>query len=159
MSLGESRRWVGASCKLLAVLSFVQGCPGEMSVRRLARCYVMNGKAKLAWELYLTTKNRPDGMLLLNQLANDCYRMGAFFYAAKAFSTMERYDMQQEYWEGKRGACIGVLQQVIAGEEPKDSLPEVLEMLRAGAESHPQQEHVAAVIAKWCRENDVHFGM
>lgn len=125
----------------------------------LARCYVMNGKAKLAWELYLTTKSRPDAMLLLTQLANDCYRMGAFFFAAKAFSTMERYDVQQEYWEGKRGACIGVLQQVIAGEEPKELLPEVLEMLRAGGDSHPQQEHVAAVIAKWCRDNDVHFGL
>lgn len=127
------------------------------SVRRLARCYIMNGKAKLAWELYLRAETGPDAMLLLNQIANDCYRMGAFYFAAKAFSMMERYDMQQEYWEGKRGACIGVLQQVIAGQESSDSLPEVLEMLRAGAESHPQQEHVAAVIAKWCSENGVSY--
>jgi len=119
----------------------------------------MNGKAKLAWELYLRAETGPDAMLLLNQLANDAYRMGAFYYSAKAFSMMERYDMQQEYWEGKRGACIGVLQQVIAGEESKESLAEVLEMLRPGPDSHPQQVHVAAVIGKWCVENGVSYGM
>jgi intraflagellar transport protein 56 len=119
----------------------------------------MNGKAKLAWELYLRTESSQDSLLLLNQLANDCYRMGAFYFAAKAFAVMERYDSQPEYWEGKRGACIGVLQQVIAGEEPAESLREVLEILRSGPSSHPQQEHVAAVIAKWCAANGVRFSV
>ncbi len=35
-----------------------------------------------------------------------------------------------EYWEGKRGACIGVFQMVISGKEPKESLIVVLELLR-----------------------------
>ena len=41
--------------------------------------------------------------------------MGAFFYAAKAFDVLERLDPDPEYWEGKRGACVGVFQQVVAG--------------------------------------------
>ena len=41
--------------------------------------------------------------------------MGHFLFAAKAFDVLERLDPDPEYWEGKRGACVGVFQQVIAG--------------------------------------------
>lgn len=40
-------------------------------------------------------------------------QMGHFLYAAKAFDVLERLDPDPEYWEGKRGACVGVFQQVI----------------------------------------------
>lgn len=45
--------------------------------------------------------------------------MGQFYYAAKAFDVLERLDPNPEYWEGKRGACVGVFQQIIAGHEPR----------------------------------------
>ena len=45
--------------------------------------------------------------------------MGQFFYAAKAFDVIERLDPNIEYWEGKRGACVGVFQMIIAGHEPR----------------------------------------
>jgi hypothetical protein len=50
----------------------------------------------------------------LNQL-----QMGQFYYSAKAFDVLERLDPNPEYWEGKRGACIGLFQQIIAGHEPR----------------------------------------
>lgn len=46
-------------------------------------------------------------------------QMGQFYYAAKAFDVLERLDPNPEYWEGKRGACVGIFQQIIAGHEPR----------------------------------------
>jgi intraflagellar transport protein 56 len=43
---------------------------------------------------------------------------------------LERLDPNPEYWEGKRGACIGLFQAVIAGREAKDLLREIISMLR-----------------------------
>lgn len=79
--------------------------------------------------------------------------MGSFLYAAKAFDVLERLDADPEYWQGKRGACCGVLQKVIAGEEHKDALKDVLEMLRNT--SSPQVAFMKTTIEKWCRNNHV----
>jgi intraflagellar transport protein 56 len=49
----------------------------------MARCYIMNGRARLAWELYLRMETSEASYQLLQLIANDCYKMGAFFYAAK----------------------------------------------------------------------------
>ena len=119
----------------------------------LARCFIMNGKAGLAWELYLRTNTSPEGVNLLQLIANDCYKMGAFHYAAKAFEVLERLDPDPEYWEGMRGACIGVFQQFIAKKESLSALSDVVEMLRHG--SNPQQVHVSAVIERWCAKQGV----
>ena len=45
--------------------------------------------------------------------------MGLFYYSAKAFDVLERLDPNPEFWEGKRGACVGVFQMIIAAHEPK----------------------------------------
>lgn len=80
-------------------------------------------------------------------------QMGQFFYAAKAFDVLERLDPNPEYWEGKRGACVGVLQMVVAGHEPRESLKEVVGILRST--SQPQAELIVVAIKKWARENRV----
>jgi len=122
----------------------------------LARCYIMNGKARLAWELYLRMETSDESFNLLQLIANDCYKMGAFFYAAKAFDVLERLDPNPEYWEGKRGAAMGVFQMIIAGNEPKESLRDVLSMLRNT--SNPQVEYFIRTMRKWAKENGVKAG-
>ena len=90
---------------------------------------------------------------MLQLLANDCYRAGAFLYSAKAFDTLERLDPNPEYWEGKRGACVGVFQQVVARRERKEVLRDVLNMLKSTR--NPQVEYLARVMKKWARDNGV----
>ena len=55
----------------------------------------------------------------LSTSMSSSFQMGQFYYAAKAFDVLERLDPNPEYWEGKRGACVGVFQMIIAGHEPR----------------------------------------
>lgn len=80
---------------------------------------IMNDKPRDAWELYLNMDTSPEAFSLLQLIANDCYKMGQFFYSARAFDVLERLDPNPEYWEGKRGACVGMFQMVIAGKESR----------------------------------------
>ncbi|KAG8138056.1 hypothetical protein E2320_003986 [Naja naja] len=132
----------------------------------LARCYIMNKKPRLAWELYLKMETSGESFSLLQLIANDCYKcfclkhvplssaqMGQFYYSAKAFDVLERLDPNPEYWEGKRGACVGIFQMIVAGREPKDTLREVMHLLRSTG--NPQVEYIIRIIKKWAKENRV----
>ncbi|KPP65277.1 hypothetical protein Z043_116317, partial [Scleropages formosus] len=117
----------------------------------LARCYIMNKKAQLAWELYLKMETSAESFSLLQLIANDCYKMGQFYYSAKAFDALERLDPSPEYWEGKRGACVGVFQLILAGREPRESLREILPLLRNTG--NPQVEYIVRTLKKWAKDN------
>ncbi|XP_051568194.1 intraflagellar transport protein 56-like [Myxocyprinus asiaticus] len=119
----------------------------------LARCYIMNQKARQAWELYLRIETSSDSFSLLQLIANDCYKMGQFYYAAKAFDALERLDQNPEYWEGKRGACVGIFQLILASRESRETLREVLPMLRSTG--NPQVEYIIRIMKKWAKDNRV----
>ncbi|KAL9645020.1 hypothetical protein ABK040_004513 [Willaertia magna] len=119
----------------------------------MARCYIMNGKPELAWELYLKMETSIDAMNLLQLIANDCYKIGSFYYSAKAFDVLERLDSNPEYWEGKRGACIGVFQQIVIGKEPSETLRDIVHMLKNS--SREEKNIILQIIAKWAHENNL----
>uniref|UniRef100_A0A1B6CQU3 Tetratricopeptide repeat protein 26 n=2 Tax=Clastoptera arizonana TaxID=38151 RepID=A0A1B6CQU3_9HEMI len=125
-------------------------------ISHLANCYVKNGKPQSAWELYLKMEMSADSFSLLQMLANDCYRMGHFWHAAKAFDMLERLDPNHpnpEYWEGKRGACAGVFQLIIAGKQPKELLSDVIQLLRNTANS--QVEAIIRTMKRWAKDNRI----
>ncbi|XP_054242632.1 intraflagellar transport protein 56 isoform X1 [Indicator indicator] len=119
----------------------------------LARCYIMNKKPQLAWKLYEKMETSGDSFNLLLLIANDCYRMRQFYYSAKAFHVLESLDSNPEYWEGKRGACVGVFQMIVAGREAKDTLREVLLLLKSTRS--PQAAYIVRIMKKWAKENRV----
>ena len=117
----------------------------------LARCLIMTGQARAAWELYLRMDSNSDSFSLLQLIANDCYKVGLFFYSAKAFDVLERLDpAEPAYWDGKRGAAVGVLQAVMAKKERKDCLRDLLSMLkdRQGQPEHSTQQQQADAIVR-----------
>ena len=125
----------------------------------LCRCYIMTSNAKSAWELYLKMDSTNDSFQLLQLIANDCYKIGSFLYAAKAFDVLERLDPTEGYWEGKRGACVGAFQAVLAKRERREVMRDVVGMLKgssgAQTETSVQVEQLVRVMRKWCMENGV----
>ncbi|KAF7397841.1 hypothetical protein HZH68_009063 [Vespula germanica] len=119
----------------------------------LAYSYIMNKKAELAWELYLKMDTSTESFNLLQMIANTCYKVGEFWYAAKAFDMLERMDPSPEHWEGKRGACCGTFQYIVAEKQPTDLLPEVILLLRNTSNS--QVEQIIRVMRKWGKDNRI----
>lgn len=124
----------------------------------LVRSYIMNKHPKKAWDVYLKMETS-ESIGILRLMANDCYRTSAFYYAAKAFDVLERLDNDPEYVEGKKGACIGVFQQVYANEESADSLFDVMKMLETSTQQHSDEPQVAQQFAailsamkEWAKE-------
>ncbi|XP_021938675.1 intraflagellar transport protein 56 isoform X2 [Zootermopsis nevadensis] len=124
-------------------------------ISHLARCYIMNKKPQQAWDLYLKMETSAESFSLLQIIANDCYKMGQFWYAAKAFDMLERLDPSPEHWEGKRGACVGVFQRIVAGQQNKELLTEVIQLLRNTANS--QVEQIIRVMKRWAKDNRINI--
>lgn len=117
----------------------------------LCKCYIMVGKAREAWNIYSKLEaNSSDAMSILLLIANDSYRMGSFLIAARAFDVLERVDPNPDFYDGKVGACVGVFQAFLAERESRDTLSEVVNMLRSSsASANPQTEYVLRVIRKY----------
>ena len=86
--------------------------------------------------MYANMESSNESLMILSMIANECYRMGQFYYAIKAFDVLERLDPDPEFSEGKLGAGVGVFQMVIAGKEKPERLVEVISLL--SSTGHPQ---------------------
>jgi intraflagellar transport protein 56 len=148
ISQAACSQWKGAKTCLDAVQSEV--IKSEFSyIAWKAKIKIHCGKPHLAWEAYLSLDASSKSYTLLQMIANEAYREGHFFYALKAFDVLKRLDPSPEYWEGKRGACVGSFQMVLVGKEKRDDLPEIVNMLRNA--SNPQVEYILRVMKHWAK--------
>ncbi|XP_055703170.1 intraflagellar transport protein 56 [Phlebotomus papatasi] len=107
----------------------------------LARCHSQCGHADQAWSLFVTKDSTPEAFALLQLIGNDCYRAGEFWVAAKAFDMLEKLDPNPEHWEGKRGACAGALQAIIAKRPnggPPGGVSDIISLLRDSTNSQAE---------------------
>lgn len=81
--------------------------------------------------------------------------MGQFYYSVKAFDVLERLDPDPEFWDGKKGAAVGLFQMVVAGKETREKLIEVIGMLRNT--QNPQVEYFINIMKKWGQQNGVNL--
>lgn len=117
----------------------------------LIRSCIKNKNARKAFNIYLKIDpNHQSSNQLLHLIANDCYKSGQFFYAAKTFDIINRMDPTAENWQAKLGACIGYFQQVVAGEGNQENLMEVMRLLSESSNS--QAEYALGVISEWLQE-------
>lgn len=56
----------------------------------LARCYIQSNNAEGAWQLFASKDTNSEAFQLLQLIANDCYKVGDFWVAAKAFDMLEK---------------------------------------------------------------------
>eukprot|EP00916_Digyalum_oweni_P024866 GHVL01041078.1.p1 GENE.GHVL01041078.1~~GHVL01041078.1.p1 ORF type:complete len:574 (+),score=150.25 GHVL01041078.1:93-1814(+) len=115
----------------------------------IARCHIICGSPQDAWDMYSDIEPR-ETYSLLQLIANDCFRMGHFIYSCRAFDLLEKMDPDPEFSEGKRGAAVGVFQQVIAEKSSAAELEEVLVLLQNS--NNPQVDNMLnRVITKWAK--------
>ena len=150
-ALAQCGEWVEALEAFLAITNeyFKQ----EYSyIAWLSKCFIMNGRARDAWELYVRMETSAESVNLLVLIANLCYKVGAFYYAAKAFDLLERMEPLLEYRDGKLGSCAGMFQMVVAGKLKKDCLRDVNIMLRSSIGLR-DAEVMQQVIKVWLDRN------
>lgn len=107
----------------------------------LARCHIYCGNADQAWNIFVTKDSTAEAFSLLQLIANDCYRIGEFWIAAKAFDMLEKMDTSPDYWEGKRGACAGALYNLITKKKtgvPPNGIGEIISILRDSSNSQAE---------------------
>lgn len=56
----------------------------------LAKCHIHSGHPELAWNVFITRDTNAEAFLLLQLIANECYRCEEFWVAAKAFDMLEK---------------------------------------------------------------------
>ncbi|OQS05571.1 hypothetical protein THRCLA_02326 [Thraustotheca clavata] len=118
----------------------------------LARCHIRSiQQSHLAWEMYLNMQESKDALDLLKLIANEYYLMADYYFAAKSFDVLERVDPDPEYWEAKRGACIGYFNKSISGKCDPVKLLHVLTMLENS--KHSQGISMAKTLKSWCEVN------
>jgi intraflagellar transport protein 56 len=122
----------------------------------LCRCYIMNGKPDLAWNLYISIENHLVAVYILNFIAHELYRMGHFYFSFKAFLFLEKFSPSDENTKGKVSSAIGVFYLLLSEKISSDRLQEVIHYLCDGPQSL-EVNKALKVFKTWGKENGIDF--
>jgi intraflagellar transport protein 56 len=122
----------------------------------VSRCYIMNGKPELAWNLYISLDNHLIAVYMLNFIAHEFYRMGHFYFSFKAFLFLEKFAPSNENSSAKLSSAIGVFYLLISGKIGSERLQEVIHYLSEGSQSEEVKKSIR-VFKKWGKENGYNF--
>ena len=122
----------------------------------LCRCYIMNDKPDLAWNLYITIENHLVAVYILNFIAHELYRMGHFYFSFKAFLFLEKFSPSEENSKGKISSAIGVFYLLLSSKISSDRLQEVIHYLCDGPQSL-EVNKALKVFKVWGKENGYDF--
>jgi intraflagellar transport protein 56 len=122
----------------------------------LCRCYIMNDKPDLAWNLYISIENHLVAVYILNFIAHELYRMGHFYFSFKAFLFLEKFSPSEENTKGKISSAIGVFYLLLSEKISSDRLQEVIHYLCDGPQSL-EVNKALKVFKTWGKENGIDF--
>ena len=122
----------------------------------LCRCYIMNDKPDLAWNLYISIENHLVAVYILNFIAHELYRMGHFYFSFKAFLFLEKFSPSDENTKGKVSSAIGVFYLLLSDKISSDRLQEVIHYLCDGPQSL-EVNKALKVFKTWGKENGIDF--
>ncbi|CAD6192487.1 unnamed protein product [Caenorhabditis auriculariae] len=114
---------------------------------------IFNKKPHFAWDLFVKTSDQKDALGLMRVIAHDCYKVGEYYYAAKAYDQLEKADPSPENWQGKRGATAGLFHHLARGKCTPEQMHEVLLLVETS--HHPHAEFLASVIRKWAKNHNI----
>lgn len=118
-----------------------------------AHVYVCTDKPREAWDIYHKMQDNADVYSMLLLIANDCYATGAYYYAAMAFDILHKLYPNNDYWEGKRGACCGVFRNIVNGKDDPRSLTTIVRLLSNS--THPEASELIKTIRQWANKNNL----
>lgn len=116
----------------------------------LAKCYIMNGKPELAWNLYLEMDTSNNTLKMLQLVGNECFKTGHYYFALKAFDILERLD-SEDYTQGKTASAVGVFKDFLLNKVPLEQFEETVQILK-NSPKHTSIEHVLRIFESFLQE-------
>ena len=147
MALAALSRWAEAERYFLMVTN--PSYTKEIYyVSWLCRCYIKNGEAEAAWNLYTEANSTEDSKTLLNIIASDCFQTGQYYYSMRAYDVLSKVEVDPHFRDGLIAAAVGVFRGILTKKESPDKLSEVISIL--GAE--PDASDVLQTIQTYAME-------
>ena len=110
----------------------------------------MNGKPEEAWNLYLEMDTSNDTLKILQLIANECYKIGYYYFSLKAFDILERLD-NEDHTSAKTAAAVGIFKDFLSNKTPMDQFEETVQILKNSAKQ-PSYDHVLRIFETFVQE-------